>query len=305
VRVDVACVGSPFLDLIFRGLPAIPRPGEEELARDLVIVPGAIANVAYALNRLGLEAVVCAPIGRDAAGRLLAELMAEAGVGWVGGSAERTPVSVALPVDGDRAFVTSAPEQTVDVDALRSLDPRAVVVDLPNVARLPDLPGAAVYGVVGDPEVRALEGNVPPSLGHLRALICNDREVRGLGRMDDEAGAAAALAARGTTVVVTCGRNGVFATEPDGRVTTFAAPLVEVHDTTGAGDLFTAAYVWSDLGRRPLQERLEVAVTYASLSLAAASRSLPTAPTRQKGMTRQELEAALPARASGGAAVRG
>ena len=59
--VDVVCVGSPFLDLIFRGLSALPAPGAEQLAGELVIVPGAMANVAFALGRLGLRAAICAP----------------------------------------------------------------------------------------------------------------------------------------------------------------------------------------------------------------------------------------------------
>ena len=123
MTIDVACVGSPFLDLIFRGLPRLPALGEEQLARELVIVPGAIANVAFALNRLGLDAVVCAPVGRDPAGRLLAALMEEAGVRWVGQPADSTPVSVALPVGGDRAFVTAGPPPTVDTETLARLEP--------------------------------------------------------------------------------------------------------------------------------------------------------------------------------------
>jgi sugar/nucleoside kinase (ribokinase family) len=286
LTIDVACVGSPFLDLIFRGLPALPRPGEEQIARELVIVPGAIANVAYALNRLGLDAVVCAPIGRDPAGRLLGELMADAGVRWVGRSAEATPVSVALPVDGDRAFVTSGPPPSVDVGALISLEPRAVVVDLPNVEHLPPMP--VVYAVVGDPEVQVLTGNLPRSLDGLRALILNDREARGLGGSDDVDEAAGRLAKLGATVVVTCGRAGAFATEPGGRVARVEAPIVEVDDPTGAGDLFTAAYVWADLAGRSLEDRLALASAYASFSLAAAS-------SRQKGVTLEEFEQALAA----------
>jgi ribokinase len=287
VTVDVACVGSPFLDLIFRGLTAIPRPGEEQIARELVIVPGAIANVAYALNRLGLDAVVCAPIGRDPAGRLLGELMADAGVRWVGRPADATPVSVALPVDGDRAFVTAGPPPSVDVEALADLAPRAVVVDLPSADLLPPMP--MVYAVVGDPEVTALAGNPPGSLRGLRALILNDREVRGLTGLEDTDVAAARLATLGTTVVVTCGRSGAFATEPDGRVLRVEAPVVEVDDTTGAGDLFTAAYVWADLAGRSLDDRLELASSYASMSLAATSN-------RQKGLTAEQFEQALRAR---------
>lgn len=284
MTVDVACVGSPFLDLIFRGLPALPMPGEEQIARDLVIVPGAIANVAYALKRLGLEAVVCAPIGRDPAGRLLRELMADAGIRWVGEAADATPVSVALPADGDRAFVTADAPRSVDAEALRALAPRAVVVDLPNVELLPPLP--IVYGVVGDPEVRVLAGNVPQSLAALRALILNDREARALAQAADADEAGRWLAALGTTVVVTCGRSGAFAVEPDGRVARIGAPRVEVADPTGAGDLFTAAYVWADLAGRPLEDRLSLATAYASLSLAAVTY-------RQKGVTLEEFQRAL------------
>jgi sugar/nucleoside kinase (ribokinase family) len=290
VSVDVACVGAPFLDLIFRGLPRIPSPGEEVLARDLVIVPGAIANVAYALRRLGLDAVVCAPLGRDAAGRLLADLMADAGIPWVGPEAAVTPVSVALPADGDRAFVTAAPPPTVEVDAeaLRALAPRAIVVDLPNVDRIPAIdPPPAVYAVVGDPEVRVLVGNLPASLGHVRAFVLNEREAMALTGSRGREPALEALVALGTTVVVTCGGAGAVAAAPDGERSSVPALDVAIEDTTGAGDLFTAAYVWSELAGRPLGARLRLASTYASLSLAAATR------TRQKGVTRAELERAL------------
>ena len=75
MNVDVACVGDPYLDLIFLGLPALPTPGEEQLAERLIIVPGGMANVAYALSRLDLAAVVCAPIGHDPAGRFLGVLL--------------------------------------------------------------------------------------------------------------------------------------------------------------------------------------------------------------------------------------
>jgi ribokinase len=298
MTIDVACVGSPFLDLIFRGLQALPVVGEEVLARELVIVPGAIANVAYALNRLGLEAVVCAPVGNDPAGRLLGELMADAGVRWVGRPTDATPVSVALPIHGDRAFVTAGPPPTVDLETLAQLDPRAVVVDLPSVAVLPPLP--IVYGVVGDPEVRLLSGNLPESLRGPRALILNDREARGLAGTDDRAEAGRRLAALGTTVVVTCGRSGAFAVEPDGRVVRTGAPTVDVDDPTGAGDLFTAAYVWADLDGRSLEERMALASTYASLSLAEAAIQASPPPAalwnRQKGVTLVQFELELTAR---------
>jgi ribokinase len=280
MNVDVACVGDPFLDLIFLGLPALPVPGQEQLAERLVIVPGGIANVAYALGRLELRAVICAPIGRDPAGRLLGELMADAGVTWLGRDAEVTPVSVALPADGERAFITVSPPPTIDLEALARVTARAIVVDLPSASLVPAHP--RVYAVVGDPEVGAMAGRLPSSLTGVRALILNEREVRGLTHRPDVLDAAGRLAALGTTVVVTRGPAGVSAVEADGRTTTVAAPAAEIGDTTGAGDLFAAAYVWADLAGRPLQERLHLATRYASLSLERAGG-------RQKGIALGEF----------------
>ena len=70
-------------------------------------------------------------------------------------SADATPVTVALPVDGDRALVSVMPDPTVDVETLREITMRAVVVDLPSAPLLPAVPRA--YAVVGDPEVAALD----------------------------------------------------------------------------------------------------------------------------------------------------
>ena len=50
-----------------------------------------------------------------------------------------------------------------------------------------------------------LAGRVPPRLDGLRALILNEREIRGITGQPDAPEAAAQLAATGATVVVTRG----------------------------------------------------------------------------------------------------
>ena len=284
MSVDVACVGPAYLDLIFHGLPSIPGPGEELLAERLVMVPGAMANVAFALARLGLSAVVCAPIGRDAAGRLLADLMAEAGIRWLGRDAAETPVSVAVPMDGDRSFVTVSPALPVEVELIASLAPRAVIIDLPHADRVPT--GPRVYGVVGDPEVREMLTRPAVPMAGLDAFIANEREACALTATSDGASAAKVLATRGTTAVVTLGAAGAVAALPDGREVRSAAPSVDARDTTGAGDLFTAAYVWADLRGWPIEDRLGMAATYAALSLGVKAE-------RQKGLSIDAFRQAL------------
>ena len=286
MTIDVVCAGPPFLDIVFRGLPRIPRAGEEVLASEVVTVPGAMANVAFALRQLGLSAVVCSRVGIDPAGRLLQELMAEAGIPWIGEPTDSTSLSVALPIDGDRAFVTVQSDVAVDLDAIAALSPRALVINLPLPGRMPDEPW--IYGVVGDPQVAILLDDGPKPLTELRALILNEREAQHLTGLSDTLEAAARLAARGCLVVVTRGGNGAAAAMPEGQVLEAAAVFTEAFDTVGAGDLFTAAFIWADLLGRPVEERLSLATAYASLSLA---RPAP----RQKGLTAVAFRAALAA----------
>ena len=286
MTVDVVCAGPPFLDIVFRGLPRIPRAGEEVLASEVITVPGAMANVAFALRQLGLNSVVCSPVGIDPAGRLLQELMAEAGIPWIGEPTDSTSLSVALPIDGDRAFVTVQSDAVVDLDAIAAMSPRALVINLPLPGRMPD--GPWIFGVVGDPQVAILLDDGPKPLTDLRTLILNEREARHLTGLSDPLEAAAQLAARGCPVVVTRGEDGAAAAMPDGQVLEAAAIVTEALDTVGAGDLFTAAFIWADLLGRPVAECLSLATAYASLSLA---RPAP----RQKGLTAVAFRVALAA----------
>jgi ribokinase len=291
MTVDVVCAGAPFLDLVFRGLDRMPAAGEEVLARDLVIVPGAMANVAFALRQLDLEAVVCAPVGTDPAGRFLKQLMDDAGIPWLGEPTASTPVSVGLPLDGERAFVTLHPTADIDVDAIARVRPRAVVLNLPLPpgfeTGLPDRPH--LYGVVGDPQVTMLLDRPAEPWAAFRAVFLNEREAFHLSERSNAADAARLLSERGCLVVVTRGARGAAAAYPDGRVADAAGLPVHALDTVGAGDLFTAAFIWADLAGRPLEDCLEVATAYASHSLAAPG-------SRQKGLTLATfLDAARPA----------
>jgi sugar/nucleoside kinase (ribokinase family) len=53
--VDIACAEPAFLDLTMAGLEAIPRPGEERLAKDFLRSPGGGAITAVGAARLGLS----------------------------------------------------------------------------------------------------------------------------------------------------------------------------------------------------------------------------------------------------------
>jgi ribokinase len=262
--VDLVCGTSAFLDLTFPGLEAVPAPGEERYADDLVLSPGGGAITAIGAARLGLSVALAAPLGSDYAGDLIRAALAAEGIDWVGSAVERTPTTVVLPAEGDRAMVTYDPAHEPTAAQLAAAEPRAAIVGLAQIGLAPD--DADVYAIAGDSDARSAGRALPADLARARALLTNEREALALSGSRDAAEAAWALAAHVPCVVVTLGREGALAVA-DGELVRAAGRAVDTVDTTGAGDLFAAAYVWADLAGGPLLSRLHWAVLYAALSV--------------------------------------
>lgn len=261
MSVDLACGELAFLDLTFTGLDAVPGRGEERHAHDLLRSPGGGAITAIGAARLGLGVALASPLGADPEGDFLRERLAAEGVRWTGRTVERTAVTVIMPDEGDRRMTTFDPGQEVTAAELADVAPAAVVISLPRVHLVPA--GAALYATVGDADARA---GFRADLGGARALIVNEREARLLTGVEDAGAAARRLAENAPCAVVTRGPQGAVAAT-GGELVQAAGMPAEAVDTTGAGDLFAAAYVWADRLGVPLEERLRWAVLYASMSV--------------------------------------
>jgi len=263
---DLVVATPVFLDLTFVGLESLPALGEERFAAELLRSPGGGAITAVAAARLGLSAAVAAPLGDDVAGDLVRTMLAEEGVQCVATRpAPRTPTTMVMPFGGDRAMVTIDPGARAAAADVAALGPRAVAASLDQLYVVPDI--STAYVTCGDDDLRAYEGRPPGALAGARALFVNQREALGLSGRDDVAGAASRLAELAETVVVTLAAEGAMAVR-DGA--TFTAPAEKVEqptDTTGAGDVLAAAYIWADLRGAEPDDRLRWAVLYAGLAV--------------------------------------
>jgi sugar/nucleoside kinase (ribokinase family) len=266
--VEFACAARAYLDLTFTGLQALPRPGEEEFATDLIRSPGGGALNVIGAARLDLQTAAAFPLGDDEAGRFLRAELERDGILVAAAPAARTAISAVMPYGGDRAMVTYDPEIGVDADVLMALRPERVLCTIDQVSLIPV--GARAFVTVGDREVRLQGGHNLPTLPPGTSLLVNAVEARTMTERDDVFAAAAALAEWAEVVVITLGADGALARSQD---VTATLPGVDVDavDTTGAGDLFAAAWVWGDARGLDMDARLSWAVLYAGLSVRVPS----------------------------------
>ena len=265
MSVDLAVATPTFLDLTFVGLEGMPGPGEERFAADIVRSPGGGAITAVGAARLGISTALAAPIGEDEAGDFVRASLQRDGVAISERRSPRTPTTVVMPVDGDRSMITVDPGVRASAADVARLEPRAVALSLDQLYCVP--PGAAAYVTCGDDDARAFARRPPAKLAGARALFVSQREALTLTEQTDVEAAAEVLGRSAERVIVTLGAAGAMSLV-EGR--SMRVPGIETTalDTTGAGDLLVAAYIWGDLRGASPEECLSWAVLYAGLSVA-------------------------------------
>jgi sugar/nucleoside kinase (ribokinase family) len=265
MTLDLAVVTPAYLDYTFVGLEALPGPGEERFAGDMLRSPGGGAITAVGARRLGLATALVAPLGDDLAGRFVRRALEEEGITVGEPRGNRTPTTVVMPVAGERSMVTVDPGVRARAADLEALSPRAVAATLEQIDLLPS--DVCAFVTCGDDDARAFAGRLPRVSRKLRALIVNRREAGILTGAETPEDAAAALSRVADTAVVTLGPNGAVAVIEDRPVAVDGMNDGPVVDTTGAGDLFAAALAWADLLGADADVALAWANLYAGLSV--------------------------------------
>jgi sugar/nucleoside kinase (ribokinase family) len=267
VNVDLAVVTPAYLDYTFVGLEALPGPGEERFAGDMLRSPGGGAITAIGACRLGLETALVAPLGDDLAGQFVRAALQREGVAVGEPRGNRTPTTVVMPVAGERSMVTVDPGVRARAADLEPLSPRAISATLEQIDLLPD--GPCAFVTCGDDDARAFAGRLPHARRKMRALFVNRREATILTGEEAPEQAAQRLAEVAETAVVTLGPKGAVAVIGDRAIAVEGVNDGPVIDTTGAGDLFAAAFAWADLSGADPELSLAWANLYAGLSVSA------------------------------------
>ena len=265
MSVDVVVAVPAFLDMTFVGLEALPRLGEERFAGDLVRSPGGGAITAIGAARLGLKVALAAPIAADPAGEMIREELEAEGVQIIGTPCTRTPVTMVLPLDGQRAMVTYDPGARARAADVAALAPTAVVAGLSQLDVVPA--GARAYVTVGDDDARAFAGRLPGQAARATGLQIDQREALVLTGAGTPQEAAAMIGARVPAVTVSLNGGGATAVVDGEALDIPGYEIGHAVDSTGSTDLFVAAWAWGDAIGMPVADTLRWAELYAALSV--------------------------------------
>ena len=257
--MKIATVGVHVLDTHVIGIESIPEGSEGQLVETIRMSPaGTAGGTAVVLSRLGAEVASYGAIGTDPIGDTLLTLLTAEGVdvsGLVRKPEHQTSASV-IPVrtNGDRpAWHCIGANGAFTLDDLPSLEGFDVVhlggpEFLGGEAAGQLLAAARAAGATtsldilapGDPDMLAW---VADALPHADYLLPNDEQVLGFtGASTLEEGAQALVALGVGCVAVTQGAKGALVVTVD-EVIEVPAFQVEVVDTTGCGDAFSAGFL--------------------------------------------------------------
>ena len=254
-------MGVHVLDVLVRPVEEIPEGQGGQLVEEIrLTAAGSAGGTALVLAKLGAEVRSAGAVGTDAAGDMLLALLERDGVDTsllLRREDVQTSASV-LPIrpDGSRpAFhVVGANGTYGPDDAPWDAIASATHLHLGGpefmggeaAARI--LAFAREHGVTTSADVLApgdqgLIEWIAPALPHLDFFLPNDDQALGFTGETELEAACRALVERGAgCVAATCGADGVVLVDADGseRVPAFA---IDVVDTTGCGDAFSAGFL--------------------------------------------------------------
>lgn len=266
----VAAVGVHVLDTHVIGIESIPQSSDGQLVEQIRMSPaGTAGGTALVLSRLGAQVRSFGAVGADPIGDVLIGLLDREGVdtaGLVRRADTQTSASV-LPVrpNGDRPAwhcigangtftLADLPDDALDgVTHLHLGGPEFLGGDAAGEllarARAEGITTSVDILAPGDPDMLAW---IAAALPHTDHLLPNDEQVLGFTGAASLAEGARALVEQGVgCVAVTQGRRGALVADTTG-VTEVPAYAIDVVDTTGCGDAFSAGYLRGlALGRSP------------------------------------------------------
>lgn len=288
---DIIMPGYLFCDLIFQGLPDLPKLGEEIFSQSLHISPGGVFITAVAMKRLGMRVGLIADLGDDIFSDFIRLKLRNENIPDTLLRIHPKPmptITAALSFPSDRAFVTYMAE----LDKIGPFLGDALSTCSAKHLHLPGLKEAfASKELILEAKHRGLTISLdcqwhPDLMEHpdiwdiiseAQVFLPNEKEATFLTKTNSPEAALSQLRKKVHSAVIKLGPKGAIGFDKDCENIKVPALNVNVVDTTGAGDSFNAGFLLAYLNKLPFKESLAYGNVCGSLSVSkAGSGTVPT-----------------------------
>ena len=296
-RVDVVGIGENSVDLVYR-LPGAAAPNTKfRASAHSVSCGGQVATTLAACSALGLRTTYVGTFGDDANGQLARDTLAEVGVDLshavVRNAPNRHAVILVDERNGDRTVVWHRePTLVMRVEDIpSSVVSRARLVHVDDLDEAASIAAARVAVGAGVPVTSDIDRvtEQTPTLVALATVPIFSSHVPSelTGERDPERALRALRKSHSGWLCVTLGTDGAMLLDGD-RLHHVPAFVVDAVDTTGAGDVFRAAFIHALLQSQSPAEILRFASAAAAISCtrAGAITGVPALEEIQQLMTR-------------------
>ncbi|HDZ1004097.1 TPA: carbohydrate kinase family protein [Klebsiella variicola] len=295
-KFDVVAVGSGTIDLVFR-VPRLPKNDDKVVGCKIAeMVGGTVANSACVMGKLGLRVTSLSTVGNDYYAQMIIDdfIKNNVDISYVQNKPGISANMAIILVDesGEKSLVYAPNDETetsmvLAEEAIRNAGAVYIMPSQPEkfrtVARYAREQGIKVIIDI-ESHIEGTGNNICEILSlsdiaffnkeGFHKTIFKEPNPKVLQSLVEEYGL--------EVLIVTCGNEGVTACTIDTCVflPAFQVPVV---DTTGAGDTFNGAFIYSWLNHYPLAD----AITFAS---AAAAINISHTGARGAMSSRQDVE---------------
>lgn len=288
-KAVVAVVGSAMMDLTAYA-KTLPEPGQTLIGELFTTgFGGKGANQAVIAAHCGAEVHFIGKLGRDLFGDSIAANFSTLGINSHFVERTDTPTGIAhIWVDGNgenRIIIIPGAnheiESTKAVDAINGIDNLSVVIaqcEIKQEVTLAVFSAAKALGCITILNPAPYQELSQELLELCDWIIPNETEFRELHGQLPSSDEILKTFRPGKNSVVTLGSLGAALINADGSIIRTSAPVVDVIDTTGAGDAFVGTFAYALASGKSSADALALGIKTASLSVTkkGAQSSYPT-----------------------------
>jgi len=252
---DVLCAGLTDCDLIFSELSEFPELGKEVASKDFIIKPGGAANLPVALTKLGLKIMFSTTLGKDNLGKIVYEYLEETGMDMSAVQASdkfRTSVSAVLSVGYERGFASyfAKNDKKFIKEQIEKFAPNCnhIHAYIEDCLRIPIIEIAQKYNKTISVDTSWNENiklvDIKDILRKSNIFFTNEMEACSITETKNVEDALEKLSGYANFVVIKLGSSGSIIKKDNKIIRVPEVKNIKVVDTTGAGDLFCAGFIY-------------------------------------------------------------